>query len=154
VAAAADIAVAAEAVAVIDRLTICQFFSGAPDGAPYEMAFRMQTSVPDLMSTDDEPESTFEKYGPQSKKKGSFASNCILARRMAERGVRFVQLFHRGWDQYGNLPKEICRNTDGVVSRNTITTVYADLQSVGETGWSGFRFVNRRSRETRLRQWT
>ena len=81
--------------------------------AQYEMAFRMQTSVPDLMSTDDEPESTFEKYGPQSKKKGSFASNCILARRMAERGVRFVQLFHRGWDQYGNLPKEIRRNTDG-----------------------------------------
>ncbi|MFP6897925.1 MAG: DUF1501 domain-containing protein, partial [Roseibacillus sp.] len=65
--------------------------------AQYEMAFRMQTSVPDLMSMDDEPESTFEKYGPQSKKKGSFASNCILARRMAERGVRFVQLFHRGW---------------------------------------------------------
>jgi hypothetical protein len=81
--------------------------------AQYEMAFRMQTSVPDLMSTDDEPESTFEKYGPQSKKKGSFASNCILARRMAERGVRFVQLFHRGWDQHGNLPKEIRRNTEG-----------------------------------------
>jgi hypothetical protein len=116
--------VAAEAVAVIDRLTICQFFSGAPDGAPYEMAFRMQTSVPDLMSTDDEPESTFEK-------KGSFASNCILARRMAERGVRFVQLFHRGWDQYGNLPKEIRRNTDGVVSRNTITTVYAGFAVCG-----------------------
>ncbi|MDP7496861.1 MAG: DUF1501 domain-containing protein, partial [Roseibacillus sp.] len=79
--------------------------------AQYEMAFRMQASVPDLMSTDGEPESTFENYGPKSKKKGSFASNCILARRMAERGVRFIQLFHRGWDQHGNLPGELRRNT-------------------------------------------
>lgn len=83
--------------------------------AQYEMAYRMQTSVPDLMSLDDEPESTFDLYGPDSKKPGTFAANCVLARRLAERDVPFVQLFHRGWDQHGNLPNEIrtnCRGTD------------------------------------------
>ncbi|MBI1372590.1 MAG: DUF1501 domain-containing protein [Phycisphaera sp.] len=79
----------------------------------YEMAYRMQTSVPELMSIDDEPESTFEMYGPDSKKKGTFAANCVLARRLAERGVPFVQLFHRGWDQHGNLPNEIRKNAAG-----------------------------------------
>ena len=81
----------------------------------YEMAYRMQTSVPDLMDLSDEPESTFELYGEDAKKPGTFAANCVLARRMAERNVRFVQLFHRGWDQHGNLPKDIrsqCRDTD------------------------------------------
>lgn len=78
--------------------------------AQYEMAFRMQTSVPDLMNLDSEPETTFDLYGPESRKKGSFASNCVLARRMAERGVPFIQLFHRGWDQHGNLPKDLRRN--------------------------------------------
>jgi hypothetical protein len=73
--------------------------------AQYEMAFRMQTSVPDLVDLSDEPESTFELYGPDSKKPGTFARNCIIARRLAERGVPFMQLFHRGWDQHGNLPK-------------------------------------------------
>ena len=81
--------------------------------AQYEMAYRMQTSVPDLMSVKDEPESTFELYGPDSRKPGTFAANCILARRMAERGVPFVQLFHRGWDQHGSLPKEIRKNCLG-----------------------------------------
>ena len=83
--------------------------------AQYEMAFRMQTSVPDLMDLSDEPESTFELYGPDSRKPGTFAANCILARRLAERDVRFVQLFHRGWDGHGNLPREIrgqCKDTD------------------------------------------
>ena len=83
--------------------------------AQYEMAFRMQTSVPDLADLSSEPESTFELYGPDSRKPGSFAANCILARRLAERGVRFIQLFHRGWDQHGNLPREIrpqCQQTD------------------------------------------
>ena len=79
----------------------------------YEMAYRMQTSVPDLMDTADETESTFDLYGPESKKPGTFAANCILARRLAERGVPFVQLFHRGWDQHGNLPNEIRKNTTG-----------------------------------------
>ena len=83
--------------------------------AQYEMAFRMQTSVPELTELSTEPESTFEMYGPDSRKPGSYAANCILARRMAERGVRFIQLFHRGWDQHGNLPREIrpqCQQTD------------------------------------------
>ncbi|NND98190.1 MAG: DUF1501 domain-containing protein [Pirellulaceae bacterium] len=78
--------------------------------AQYEMAYRMQTSVPDLMDTSSESESTYEMYGPDAKKPGSFAANCLLARRLAERGVPFVQLFHRGWDQHGNLPKDLRRN--------------------------------------------
>ena len=83
--------------------------------AQYEMAFRMQSSVPELADLSTEPESTFELYGPDSRKPGSYAANCILARRLAERGVRFIQLFHRGWDQHGNLPREIrgqCLQTD------------------------------------------
>jgi uncharacterized protein (DUF1501 family) len=79
------------------------------------MAFRMQSSVPELTDLSTEPEKTFELYGPDSRKAGSYAANCILARRMVERGVRFVQLFHRGWDQHGNLPREIrgqCKQTD------------------------------------------
>jgi len=81
----------------------------------YEMAFRMQASVPELTDLSTEPESTFELYGPDARKPGSYAANCILARRLAERGVRFIQLYHRGWDQHGNLPKEIrpqCQQTD------------------------------------------
>jgi len=81
----------------------------------YEMAYKMQSSVPELADLSSEPESTFEMYGPDSRKPGSYAANCILARRLAERGVRFIQLFHRGWDQHNNLPKEIrgqCRETD------------------------------------------
>ena len=81
----------------------------------YEMAYKMQHSVPELTDLSKEPESTFELYGPDSRKPGTFAANCILARRMAERGVRFVQLFHRGWDAHNNLPKEArgqCLQTD------------------------------------------
>ncbi len=81
----------------------------------YEMAYRMQTSVPELADMSKEPESTFAMYGPDSRKPGSYAANCILARRLAERGVRFIQLFHRGWDQHGSLPKQIrwqCEDTD------------------------------------------
>ena len=73
--------------------------------AQYEMAFRMQASVPELVDLSGEPESTFELYGPDSKKPGTFARNCIIARRLAETGVPFMQLFHRGWDQHGSLPK-------------------------------------------------
>ncbi|HEX6983800.1 MAG TPA: DUF1501 domain-containing protein, partial [Planctomycetaceae bacterium] len=83
--------------------------------AQYEMAFRMQTSVPELTDFSDEPEWVFDLYGPDSRKPGTYAANCLLARRMAERGVRFIQLFHRGWDQHTNLPKQIagqCRDTD------------------------------------------
>ncbi|MCG3129248.1 MAG: hypothetical protein CHACPFDD_04169 [Phycisphaerae bacterium] len=83
--------------------------------AQYEMAYRMQMSVPELADLSDEPESTFELYGPDSRKPGSFASNCLMARRLAERGVRFIQLFHRGWDQHFNLDKALrlqCRDVD------------------------------------------
>ncbi len=81
----------------------------------YEMAYRMQTSVPELADMSKEPEKTFEMYGPDARKPGSYAANCMLARRLAERGVRFIQLYHRGWDQHGTLPKQIkwqCEDTD------------------------------------------
>ena len=83
--------------------------------AQYELAYKMQSSVPELADLSSEPESTFEMYGPDSRKPGSYAANCILARRLAERGVRFIQLFHRGWDQHGNLPRDLalqCQQTD------------------------------------------
>ncbi|MBI1334908.1 MAG: DUF1501 domain-containing protein [Armatimonadetes bacterium] len=73
----------------------------------YELAFRMQTSVPDLLDISKEPSNILEMYGPEVRRKGSYAYNCLLARRLAERGVRFVQLFHMGWDQHFNLPKAI-----------------------------------------------
>jgi hypothetical protein len=73
----------------------------------YEMAFRMQSSVPDLTDLSDENSATLDAYGPQSRQPGSFAANCLLARRMAERGVRFIQLYHRGWDQHYNLPSDL-----------------------------------------------
>lgn len=75
--------------------------------AQYEMAYRMQMSVPDLTDFSDEDEATLEMYGPEVRKPGTFAANCLLARRLAERGVRFVQLYMRGWDAHGDLPKEI-----------------------------------------------
>ncbi|MGE0101609.1 MAG: DUF1501 domain-containing protein [Blastocatellales bacterium] len=83
--------------------------------AQYEMAYRMQASVPELTDLSNEPDRTWERYGPDARKPGTFAFNCILARRLAERGVRFIQLFHRGWDQHGNLPGNIrkqCLDTD------------------------------------------
>ncbi|YCM45604.1 DUF1501 domain-containing protein [Verrucomicrobiaceae bacterium 227] len=81
----------------------------------YEMAFRMQSSVPELSDLSGESDKTHEMYGPQSRTPGSFASSCLLARRMMERGVQFVQIFHRGWDQHGNLPAHIkpqCQDVD------------------------------------------
>lgn len=81
----------------------------------YEMAFRMQTSVPDLIDLSDETASSLAAYGPQCEQPGSFARNCLLARRMAERGVRFIQLYHRGWDQHYNLPSDLrlqCQDVD------------------------------------------
>jgi uncharacterized protein (DUF1501 family) len=83
--------------------------------AQYEMAYRMQTSVPDLMDLSKEPDSIFEMYGPESRKAGTYAANCLLARRLAERNVRFIQLYHRGWDQHKDLPRDItlqCKGTD------------------------------------------
>ena len=83
--------------------------------AQYEMAYRMQTSVPDLMDLSKESEKTLNMYGPEVRKPGSYAANCLLARRLAERGVRFIQLYHRGWDQHNDLPRDLnlqCRGTD------------------------------------------
>jgi uncharacterized protein (DUF1501 family) len=75
--------------------------------AQYEMAFRMQSSVPDLTDLRGESAATLDAYGPQARQPGSFAANCLLARRMAGRGVRFIQLYHRGWDQHYNLPSDL-----------------------------------------------
>jgi arylsulfatase A-like enzyme len=79
------------------------------------MAFRMQSSVPDLVDLGNEPESILKLYGDDAKKPGTFARNCLLARRLAERGVRFIQLYHRGWDHHGDLAGRLpvlARDTD------------------------------------------
>lgn len=73
----------------------------------YELAFRMQTSVPELADLSQESDETFDLYGEQAKQPGTYAANCLLARRLAERGVRFIQLYHRGWDHHLNLPSKI-----------------------------------------------
>ena len=81
----------------------------------YEMAFRMQMAAPDILDVNKEPQHTFDLYGEEAKKPGTFAANCLRARRLAERGVRFIQLFHRGWDQHGSLPSKIrqqCQDID------------------------------------------
>ncbi|HEY4260214.1 MAG TPA: DUF1501 domain-containing protein [Schlesneria sp.] len=83
--------------------------------AQYELAFRMQTSVPELMDLSQETAQTFEMYGEDSKKPGTYAANCLLARRLVERGVRFIQLYHRDWDHHGGLPERMvqqCKETD------------------------------------------
>jgi len=97
--------------------------------AQYEMAFRMQTSVPDLTDLSKEPAKVLEAYGPDVHKPGSFAASAILARRLVERGVRVVQILHRGWDQHGNLPGEIrsqCKDTD-----QPTAALLADLKRKG-----------------------
>jgi hypothetical protein len=83
--------------------------------AQYELAYRMQSSVPELTDVSGEPQSTFDLYGADAQEPGTYAYNCLLARRLSERGVRFVQLFHRGWDQHKKLPNDLakqCRATD------------------------------------------
>jgi hypothetical protein len=83
--------------------------------AQYEMSYRMQASVPGVMDVSAESDATLDLYGPDARKPGSFAANCLLARRLAERGVKFIQLYHQGWDQHDSLPKGIerqCRETD------------------------------------------
>jgi hypothetical protein len=83
--------------------------------AQYELAYRMQTSVPDLLDIDKEPQHVLDAYGPDVKRPGSYARHCLLARRLLERGTRFVQLMHSGWDQHGNLSTQLaeqCRDTD------------------------------------------
>ncbi|MFT5324877.1 MAG: hypothetical protein ACI8P0_002743, partial [Planctomycetaceae bacterium] len=83
--------------------------------AQFELASRMQTSVPELTDLSGETEKTFDMYGVDARRPGTFAANCLQARRMAERGVRFIQLYHRGWDQHYNLPSDLrlqCRDVD------------------------------------------
>ena len=83
--------------------------------AQYELAFRMQMSVPELIDVQREPQHILDQYGPDATKVGKYAYNCLLARRLAERGVRFIQLYHRGWDAHNNAPKQVpaqCRDTD------------------------------------------
>lgn len=83
--------------------------------AQYEMAYRMQTSVPDVMDLSDEPDWVFDMYGPDARDPGTYAANCLMARRLAERDVKFIQLYHQGWDQHGGLPIGIqnqCGATD------------------------------------------
>jgi Protein of unknown function (DUF1501) len=95
----------------------------------YEMAFRMQASVPEVTDLSSEPQHIFDLYGPDSKTPGTFAANCLLARRLAERGVKFIQLYHQGWDQHGGLPGGIkgqCRETD-----QPAAALLADLKQRG-----------------------
>ena len=97
--------------------------------AQYEMAFRMQTSVPELMDLAAESPATFDLYGPDVKRSGSFAHSALMARRLVERGVRVVQIMHRGWDQHGSLPAQIgnqCKDTDQGVG-----ALIADLKQRG-----------------------
>ncbi|TWU00875.1 DUF1501 domain-containing protein [Stieleria varia] len=97
--------------------------------AQYELAFRMQTSVPELLDLSDESAETLQQYGADVQKQGTYAHNCLIARRLAERGVRFIQLFHQGWDQHGNLPGQIrkqCGDTDQATG-----ALLADLKQRG-----------------------
>lgn len=108
---------------MLDRLAVFNQRTLAKIGDPdiqaridqYEMAFRMQSSVPELTDISGESQSTLDMYGPDVNKKGTYASSCLLARRLIERDVRFVQIFHRGWDQHGNLGGDLpnqCRDID------------------------------------------
>ena len=95
----------------------------------YELAYRMQMAVPELVDVSSEPDSTFELYGEDARKPGTYAYNALLARRLSERGTRFVQLFHRGWDTHGGLPKQLkarCRDTD-----QATTALIKDLKQRG-----------------------
>ncbi|NND09492.1 MAG: DUF1501 domain-containing protein [Saprospiraceae bacterium] len=83
--------------------------------AQYEMAYRMQTSVPEVVDVSDEPAYIYDMYGPEARRPGTYAANCLLARRLLERGVQFIQLYHQSWDQHFNLPNQIkaqCKDTD------------------------------------------
>jgi hypothetical protein len=120
-----------DALKQLNTMTLDEF--GDPEVATriaqYEMAFKMQSSVPELTDLSKETAQTFESYGPDSKKPGTFAYNCLLARRLAERGVRFIQLYHRDWDHHANLPKglpKVCEQTD-----QPAAALVADLKQRG-----------------------
>ena len=98
-----------------DRFSLTQDPKIAARISQYELAYRMQTSVPGLLDLANEPKGTFDLYGEDAKKTGTYAYNCLMARRLAERGVRYIQLFHQGWDQHNNLPGQMrsqARDTD------------------------------------------
>ena len=97
--------------------------------AQYEMAFRMQTSVPELTDLRGEPDDTFKRYGEDARRPGTFAANCLLARRLAERGSRFIQLYHRGWDQHYNLPTHLALQAPDVDQAGA--ALVADLKQRG-----------------------
>ncbi|QDU55947.1 DUF1501 domain-containing protein [Aeoliella mucimassa] len=106
-----------DTVAAFNRERYQQFADPETEAriAQYEMAYRMQTSVPELTDLSKEPQHVLDMYGPDVHKPGTFAASCLLARRMIERGVRFTQIFHRGWDQHFNLPGDLpnqCRDID------------------------------------------
>ncbi len=105
-----------DGIAKLNQMQLAHF--GDPEIATriaqYEMAYKLQTSVPELMDLSKETDETFELYGKDAHKAGTFAANCLLARRMAERGVRFIQIFHRGWDQHGNLGGDLPRQCQDV----------------------------------------
>lgn len=123
--------------ALLDRLNEWHHLTAEESGDPrleeriqqYEMAFRMQQSVPDVTDFADEPDAILDAYGPDARNPGTYAANCVLARRLAERGVKFVQLYHRGWDQHGGLPAGIkvqCNETD-----QASAALVADLKQRG-----------------------
>ncbi|HEX7378418.1 MAG TPA: DUF1501 domain-containing protein [Pirellulales bacterium] len=108
--------------------------------AQYELAFRMQTSVPELTDVSNEPAHVFDLYGGDAAKPGTYAANCLLARRLVERGVRFVQLFHRGWDQHTSLPKQItgqARDTDQASAALVIDLAQRGLLDETLVVWGG-----------------
>src|SRR6185437_5723229 len=138
-----------DAVGKLDKLEHQQF--GDPETeariAQYEMAYRMQSAVPDLTDLSKEPEHTFEMYGPDVKKLGTFASNCLLARRLAERGVRFIQLYHRDWDHHAGLPAAIPKRCQDVDHHGRCFTVWMAGGGIkpgitlGETDDFGYNIV-------------
>ena len=108
--------------------------------AQYEMAFRMQSSVPELLDVSKEPQHILDQYGPDVKRPGSYAANCLLARRLAERDVRFIQLFHMGWDHHGGLPAAIrgqCKDTDQATAALITDLKQRDLLKDTLIVWGG-----------------
>ncbi len=97
--------------------------------AQYEMAYRMQTAVPETLDISKEPDYVFDMYGPEARTPGTYAANCLLARKLAEKGVKFIQLYHQGWDQHGNLPKDIQVMTKSVDQPST--ALLLDLKQRG-----------------------
>ena len=110
--------------------------------AQYEMAFRMQASVPELADTSREPEHVYSMYGEESRKPGTFAANCLLARRLAERNVRFIQLYHRGWDHHGGLTEKLpslARDTDQPSAALVLDLEQRGISSRQYAGYLGWR---------------